>query len=194
MSNSRTVFERRVGSVRHIVPKSLGPVLAFFLIFLLAGLALGQSQIEFKVKAAFLFNFAKFTQWPPINQAPADSLVIGCFSDPEFMEVLEATVAGKTVESRHIVVKPVAGVGDLRACHMLFIGRSKEGDAAALLARAKEMHILTVGESDGFTNRGGMIGFVPSEGSVKFSVNPQQAERAGLRLSSKLVRLAVNER
>jgi YfiR/HmsC-like len=172
----------------------LGGALASLLIFSLAGLAFGQSEIELKVKAAFLFNFAKFTQWPPTSLAPADSLVIGCFSDPDFIEVLEATVAGKTVESRHIVVKQVTRVGDLRACHMLFVARSKQDDATALLARAKEMHILTVGESDGFTTHEGIIGFVPLDGSVKFMINLQQAERSGLRLSSKLVGLALNER
>lgn len=159
----------------------------------LSGSASAQSEIEFKVKAAYLFNFAKFTQWPSARDSPAAPLVIGCFSEPEFMEVLEATVAGKTVAARRIIVKSVNGIDDLRACHMLFVGRTKDDKASALVARAREMHVLTVGEGDGFTSRGGMIGFVPADGSVKFAINPQQAERAGLKLSSKLLGLAIRE-
>ena len=165
-----------------------------FAVFCFAESAAAQSEIELKVKAAFLFNFAKFTQWPAATFAASDPFVIGCLTDPDFMEVLEATVAGKTVASRRIAVKRVIEVDDLRGCHMLFVGRTKDDNSAALLAKAKEMHVLTVGERDGFTGRGGMIGFVPADGSVKFAVNPQQAERAGLRLSSKLLGLAVNER
>lgn len=195
MLNSRTAFERRARRCCHDVRTLAGAGFAFLAIFCItAATAFGQSEIEFKVKAAFLFNFAKFTQWPPVTLASADSFVIGCFSDSEFADVLEATVAGKTIGSRRVVVKRVAGAADLRGCHMLFVGRSRDDDAPALFARAKEMHILTVGESDGFTSRGGMIGFVRADGGVKFTINPQQAERAGLTLSSKLVGLAVNER
>jgi hypothetical protein len=160
----------------------------------LADLAWGQSEIEFKVKAAFLFNFAKFTQWPAGKFAPGQPLVIGCLSDPEFVEALEATVANKTVRSRPIVVKRVTGADDLNTIHMLFVGRTKDDKGAALLARAREMHVLTVGENEGFTTHGGMIGFVPGDGAVRFAINSREAEGAGLMLSAKLVELAVNER
>jgi hypothetical protein len=186
--------ERRASGCVRYGRRFLGGLIALFVIVSLDRSAFAQSEIEFKVKAAFLFNFAKFTEWPTAKLGTADSFVIGCFSDPEFMEVLETTVAGKTMGSRPIVVKRVTVADDLRACHMLFVGRTNNDNAAALLARAKEMHVLTVGEIDGFTNRGGMIGFVPADGSVKFTINQQQAERAGLKLSSKLVGLAVNER
>jgi uncharacterized protein DUF4154 len=160
----------------------------------LAVLAFGQSEIEYKVKAAFLFNFAKFTQWPATKFTAGEPLVIGCLSDPEFIDVLEATVANKTVRSRPIVVKRVIGADDLSGIHMLFVGRTKDDKGAALLSRAHEMHVLTVGENEGFTNRGGMIGFVPGDGAVRFAINSREAEGAGLMLSSKLVELAVNER
>jgi hypothetical protein len=160
----------------------------------LAGSAWAQSEIELKVKAAFLFNFAKFTEWPPGKLAAADSLVIGCFSDSEFATTLEATVEGKMFGLRRIIVKRVSAADDLSACHMLFVGRSQDDNAAGLLARAKQMHVLTVGESPGFTERGGMIGFVLADGNVKFAINQQQADRAGLKLSSKLLGLAINGR
>jgi hypothetical protein len=156
--------------------------------------ASAQSEIELQVKAAYLLNFAKFTEWPSAKGVSAEPLVIGCFSDPEFMEVLKVTVAGKTVASRRIIVKSINSGDDLRGCHMLFVGRSKDEKAGALLVRGREMQVLTVGEGDGFTDRGGMIGFVPADGSVKFAINPQQAERAGLKLSSRLLGLAVRER
>jgi hypothetical protein len=124
----------------------------------------------------------------------SEPLVIGCFSDPDFLEVLEATVAGRTVGSRRIVVKRVGGTDDLRGCHILFVGRAQDDNAGALLARAKQMQVLTVGESAGFTERGGMIGFVQADGNVKFAINEEQADRAGLKLSSKLLGLAVTDR
>lgn len=194
MLNSRTAFERRASRHRRRICRFLSGGLSLLLIFSLARAGFGQSEIELKVKAAFLFNFAKFTQWPTADLPPDNSFVIGCFSDPEFREVLEATVAGKTLGSRRIVVKQITGASNLRAFQMVFVGHGKDDEAAALFAQAKEMHILTVGESDGFTNRGGMIGFVPADGSVKFTINAQEAERAGLRLSSKLVGLAIHER
>jgi hypothetical protein len=194
VSKLPTASERGASGCFHYLQRFLGGLLALLVIFSLARSTFAQSEIEFKVKAAFLFNFAKFTEWPAAKLGSADSFVIGCFSDPEFIDVLEATVAGKTMGSRRIVVKRVNGADDLRACHLLFIGRTNNDNATELLARAKEMHVLTVGEIDGFTNRGGMIGFVPADGSVKFTINQKQAERAGLKLSSKLVGLAVNER
>jgi hypothetical protein len=194
VSKSPTAFKHRTNGRFRFAQSFLSALLVLAMLWAAGPFAFAQSEIEFKVKAAFLFNFAKFTEWPPAKLGANDPFVIGCFSDPEFMEVLEATVAGKTFGSRRIVVKRITGADDLRACHMLFIGRTKDDNATALLARAREMHVLSVGEVDGFTNRGGMIGFVRADGSVKFAINPQQAERAGLTLSSKLLGLAVNER
>lgn len=191
MSKLPTVFERRarLGFISRC--GSFRGLLVVLLLLCFADSACAQSEIELKVKAAFLYNFAKFTQWPTAKLAAADPLVIGCFAEPEFFEVLESTVASKMLGARHIVVKRVSGVEDLRACHILFVSRGREDAAAPLISRAKEMQVLTVGDGDNFLGRGGMIGFVPSNGSVRFAINSQQAQSAGLTLSSKLLGLAV---
>lgn len=194
MSKPPTIFERPPGRTFREGKYILGGVLAILVLLWLAGSASAQSEIEFKVKAAFLFNFAKFTEWPPGRLTSTEPLVIGCFSGPDFIEALEATVAGRTVGSRRILVKRVGGADDLRGCHILFVARAQDDSATALLARGKQMHILTVGESAGFTARGGMIGFVLADGGVKFAINQQQTDLAGLKISSKLLGLAVTER
>lgn len=170
----------------------LGIALAFLGLLWLAASVSAQSEIEYRVKAAFLFNFARFTTWPPTEPA-AGPFVIGCFSDPEFMQVLEATVAGKTLGTRAIMVKRVTAADDLRECQLLFVGHAQDDKALALLQRAIEAHVLTVGESDDFNIRGGMIQLVTAGGGVKFAINQRRAERAGLKISSKLLELALND-
>jgi hypothetical protein len=110
------------------------------------------------------------------------------------MEVLRTTVAGKSLEGRPITVKRVANRQDLPGCQILFIGHLQESQAGALLREAADTHVLTVGEGDDFRRDGGMIQFMVADNGVKFAINQQQAERAGLRISSKLLELAVSRR
>lgn len=149
------------------------------------------NDVEARVKAAYLFNIAKFTEWPDSKLGTKDAqLVIGCFCDPAFAGVLERTVAGKTAGTRRIAVRRIAGAEEVRACHILFIGASQSNVSGPLLARAKEASVLSVGEVDGFLSRGGMINFYDEDNTVHFEVNPKTAEKAGLTLSSRLLTVA----
>jgi uncharacterized protein DUF4154 len=159
----------------------------------LASPALAQSAIELRVKAAFIYNFAKFIQWPA-EGAAAGPFVIGCFGDARFMEVLTSTVAGKSSEGRAILVKNVATLEEVRLCQILFVGEGESPQVGALLREAIVAHVLTVGVSDNFVPAGGMIQFVVVDNGVKFAINQHEAELAGLKISSKLLELAVKDR
>ena len=190
MSKSPTVSDAvlRQGRRRPNVPALLA---LFACCWLGAGLARAGDEVESKVKAGYLFNIAKFTEWPESKFAANDSpLVIGCFCDAGFAGILERTVAGKTAGTRRIAVRRVAGAEDMRGCHILFVGSAQTGSAGPLLARAKDLNVLSVGETDGFLGRGGMVNFYNEQDTVHFEINPKTAERAGLKLSSRLLTVA----
>ncbi len=149
------------------------------------------SDVEEKVKAAYLFNIAKFTEWPESKLAASDpTLVIGCFCDAAFASILERTVSGKTAGARQIAVRQVERPADLNGCDILFVSASRVGSSGALLARSRETNVLSVGETTGFLGRGGMINFYNEQNTVHFEINPKTVERAGLQLSSRLLELA----
>lgn len=168
-------------------------VLALTLFSVSATTALAQNPGEYEVKAAFLLNFTRFTEWP--SEAFADAavpLVIGVVGEDPFGPVLDASVAERRVHGRRIEIRRLAdGPGGLSGCHLLFFGgmvsRQSRRD---LLAKASKLHILTVGEADDFCRDGGVINLVLRQSRVRFQIDPGAAERAGLRLSARLLRLA----
>ncbi len=92
------------------------------------------NEVESRVKAACLFNIAKFTDWPDAKFASGDApILICCFCDQEFAAILERTVAGKTAGARRVAVRRIAGADDVRACHILFVGASQVNSLARFL-------------------------------------------------------------
>jgi hypothetical protein len=149
------------------------------------------SDVEFRVKAGFLYNFAKFTEWPAGKLGSPDApIVIGMNASNEFIDVLEKTVAGKTVGNRRIVVRKISSAEEARACHLLMIGYAQRDSAGPMLAKARDANVLTVGESDNFNSRGGIINFYMDGDNVRFQISARAAERAGLKLSARLLSLA----
>lgn len=146
---------------------------------------------EYELKAAFLYNFASYVEWP--TRVTADSggtFVIGVYGDDPFGDMLEQTVAGKTVNGRRIEVKRFSSIRELKPCHILFISNSEDGRTGRILNAVKDWHTLTVGETDGFARNGGIIGFFLENKKVRFEINPDEARRSGLKVSSKLLKLA----
>jgi hypothetical protein len=146
---------------------------------------------EYQVKAAFLYNFTKFTDWPPgafpSNNAP---LVIGIVGEDPFGQVLDDLVRGEVVRGRPLVVKRLRADEDLRSCHVVFICRSEKERLPALLSRLKGSPVLTVGDFNGFAQQGGMVNLLLVNKTVKMEINQAPAVEAGLQLSSKLLKLA----
>jgi hypothetical protein len=155
----------------------------------LAATAGAQATDEYQVKAAFLFNFAKFVAWPPQTfKSPGDSISICVLGQNPFGRSLEEAVEGKIIDGRRFVVRQVAEIEQAPGCQILFIAvRQKKRAPGAALAMSG---VLTVGESDGFAAGGGMIGFKLEGGKVRLEVNLEAAEQSKLRISSKLLSLA----
>jgi YfiR/HmsC-like len=150
-----------------------------------------ERSLEYPVKAAFLVNFAKFTEWPAESQQAQASVVTICVlgRDP-FGDVLEKTAAGRSVGGRPIAIQRHRSLEGVGACHVLFVATSEDERLAQILERLAAEPVLTVGEGDGFTRRGGVIGLVVESNLARFEVNLHAAQRIGLQLSSKLLGVA----
>jgi hypothetical protein len=146
---------------------------------------------EYQVKAAFLFNFTKFVEWPaaafPSTNAP---FVIGVVGDDPFGKNLDDLVRGETVRGHPLVIKRLRVDEDLTGCHTLFISGSEKGNLEFILEPLISRPILTVGDTGGFAERGVTANLLLVEGSVKMEINLKSAETTGLRVSSKLLSLA----
>ena len=150
------------------------------------------AELEYKVKSAFLFNFLKFTEFPTNRYAaPEDAFVIGCLPDDPAAPILAASMEGKSIDGRPIRLVAFKANDDVRRCHLLFISRTRKAQGDEALDRLKNAPVLTVGEADQFAERGGMINFVRHERTFRFEINLKVAERAGLRISSKLASMAT---
>lgn len=146
---------------------------------------------EYQVKTAFLYNFAKFVEWP--SEAFADSsdpIIIGILGKDPFGNDLEKTIKGKTVKGREITIKHSKQIEKFRSCHILFISMSEKRNLKHILKNFKKSSILTVSEIENFTQYGGIIGFVMKQHNVRFEINMDAAERSGLQISSKLLKVA----
>ncbi len=145
---------------------------------------------EYLIKAAILYNFAKFTRWPEQSfeavDAPLRLCVLGM--DP-FGEAL-STIEGKRVGARNLRTRRISDVTGIAGCHLLFVSTSEDERLAAVLAATDGAAILTVAEMPGFSHSGGIITLNVVDDRNRFDVNRRAAERAGLRLSAKLLRLA----
>ena len=150
-----------------------------------------QGSIEYELKAAFLFRFSEFVEWPanafPTPQSPVGICVLG--TDP-FGDALDRTLQGAQVDGRSVVAARIQGVEQAAGCHILFISRSEASQAEAIIAQLNGTPVLTVADSGNFLQLGGTINFVTERGRVRFDINLGGAERAQLQLSSKLLRLA----
>jgi hypothetical protein len=156
--------------------------------------AQAQTQAEeYRVKAALLFRFAQFIEWPPEAFKDANDVLNFCTSgDDPFGGALEETVAGKKIEGRVIRVQHLQGPESVKGCQLLFVGAKQSKRIPAVLASARDYSVLTVGESDGFAQEGGVIGFILEEKKIRFEINVRAAQHAGIKISSRLMLLAKN--
>jgi hypothetical protein len=163
---------------------------------LLASAALGAATQpgalrDYQIKAIFLYNFAQFVEWPPVAFPEEETpLVIGVLGEDPFGTDLDDAVKGEKLGHRALLVRRFRRVEDVGACHILFISRSEAPRLERILASLQDRSILTVSDAEGFTSRGGMIRFVTENNKVRMRINLEIAKRAGLTLSSKLLRPA----
>jgi hypothetical protein len=146
---------------------------------------------EYDVKAAFLYNFAKFVEWPERSFSGQSSpLVIGILGEDPFGRTLELLIQGRTVRERNLVVQHCSRVEDAASSHVLFISTSEEEHLDEILRRLRNTSVLTVGETGDFERRGGIIRFTLRGNNVRFAINDKAARQADLKISSHLLRLA----
>jgi len=170
---------------------TLRPLTAIFLGMLLTARAGGQAIDEYEVKAAFLYNFAKFVEWPSRSfQTRQDPIAVCVLGHNPFGNALQEVIRGKSIDGRAFVFRQVADAEEASACQILFVSASAEKRFRSLWGSLKPAGILTVGEAEGFASSGGVINFKLDSGRVRFEINVDAAEHAQLHISSKLLSLA----
>jgi len=179
-----------------VTPRGVPAVLSALAVSLLAGSMLSpharaQSVSEYQVKAAFLYNFAKFVEWPPnLFNDPRDPFVLCVAGDDPFGNLLDGIVLGKTANGHPLAVRRLRREREARSCQILFVSSSERNRLRPVLKSLRGASVLTVGETDGFAQEGGMINLTLEDNRVHFEINVAAAERAGLKISSKLLSLA----
>ena len=149
---------------------------------------------EYLIKAGFIYNFAKFVEWPTTAFAQTDSpIVIGVLGADPFGSLIDRIVEDKKIGPRGFVVKRFKwgkDLRDLKDCKILFISPSEKAHLDDILQMVKGLPILTVGETPGFAERGGIIRFTLEDNRVRFEVNVEAARQSDLNISSRLLTLA----
>jgi hypothetical protein len=148
---------------------------------------------EYDVKAAYLYNFGRFTEWPAtIAQNGSDSFDICVLGENPFGTALANVVANEKVAGRRVIAKQIPLPEDAINCRVLFISSSEDKQLKQILSSLSAASVLTVSDLPHFTQLGGMVQFVLEDNRVRFEVNSASAARARLTLSSELLKLAVN--
>lgn len=182
--------------LKHISPR---PGLALWWAFVLMALlapARGRAdeaaeELAYKVKAGYLFNFARFVEWPARGTNAAATFRIGIVDDGEAYAVMSAQLAGKQVQGRTVETQHLKPGDDLRACDIVFVARSRARHLENMLQKLGDAPVLTVGESERFAEQGGCINFVQAGEHIRFEVNLDAAERVRLKISSKIAAMAT---
>ncbi|MGH9397673.1 MAG: YfiR family protein [Terriglobia bacterium] len=146
---------------------------------------------EYAVKAAYLYNFGRFVEWPPQATTEGSFSICVLGMDP-FGRVLDGIVAGHTIDGKKVVARRIARSEGAAGCRVIFISSSEAGELTRVLAALANSAVLTVSDMPQFTQSGGMIGFVQQDNRIRFAVNLAAAQRVGLKLSAQLLKLAVN--
>jgi hypothetical protein len=152
----------------------------------------GALAIQQRIKAAFLYKFAAYVEWPPEAFAREESpIVIGVAGSDAIARELEQTVPGRRVGARAVQVRRLARgekTGD--CCQILFIGSGDRGRTEELLALAQGHPVLTVTDAEAQHPKGSVINFLVADDKLRFDISREAAERNGLQLSSQLLRVA----
>jgi hypothetical protein len=162
---------------------------------LLAGAAdlRAQKPSEYRVKAAYLYGFGRFVDWP--TSAPAaggNAFVVCVLGDDPFGRLLDDVASDAVMKDKPVAIRRIARVEESGSCHTVFIGASEEARLGRILDSLGERPVLTVSDAPGFAQRGGMIGFFLDDNRVRFTVNLAATQDAGLRMNSELLRVAAN--
>jgi uncharacterized protein DUF4154 len=151
--------------------------------------AYAQTPTEHQVKAAFVYNFVKFVDWPAesFNDDGAP-IIVGVIGDDPTCSAIEQAINGKTANGRRLSISRFSSANSLTYCHVLFVGYSQRNNIQKIVATLGP-RVLTIGETERFTQAGGIINFIIVDSKVRFEINQVAAEKAGLKISAKLLGL-----
>jgi hypothetical protein len=178
------------------VCKSGALIALLFLLALTSPLSTAESTLpltrEYQLKAAFLFNFTRFINWPPESTSNSPGSFYFCVTRlTPLGPALERFIQGKKVYGRKPELNYISNAHHLAGCHVLFVSQSEQQSIPGILHAVAGESVLTVGETKNFASRGGMIEFLIVANKLRFEINLQAARRARLEISSQLLKLAV---
>lgn len=187
-AKSSTPGWRKITSVRRAFTLCL---LTLGVVLSLARQLSAQAVEDSRVKAAYLYNFAKFVEWPPgVFQHPSDPTVICVVGDDRTSDVLEPAVSGKRANGRPLEVRRPRSAPEFKSCQVLFIGFSDKERIARVFNELQKSSVLTVGQSDRFIPLGGMINLALKNNTIELEIAPEASDAVGLKISSRLLVVA----
>jgi len=167
-------------------------LLCIILLGLMWNISYSQRYTEYEVKAAYIFNFAKFVEWPDSIFASKDSpLILGIYNGDPFGDIIEKTFTDNPIKDRKWSVKYFKDINEITYCHILFIPRIDKSELLKVLNLVRNKSILTVGDNiNEFCQLGGIINFTSQESKFRFEINNYEAKKSKLEISSKLLILS----
>jgi len=156
-------------------------------LLLMPGLASAQDVTEPALKAAFIYNFAKFTEWPSGLMPAGQPLVMCVLGDAAVGDALERAVKGRELAGRSMTVWRVTPADPQRVCHVLYVSHVTASQATQAVAGVRDLPVLTIGDGEGFSELGGIAQFFFEHGQLRFTVDLACAKRARLQISSRLL-------
>jgi len=174
----------------YLHPRRLRCVATLAALWLSTAPAAAQTTTAPALKAAFLYNFAKFTEWPADALSAGEKLALCVIGDASVADALEQTIEGRHVEGRQLTVRIVKADGPIRSCHLLYAGGLDTLRSTQLFQALNGATVFTVGDSDRFAESGGVAQLILEGDRIRFAINTTASRRARLTLSSKLLALA----
>jgi hypothetical protein len=150
-----------------------------------------QGHSEYQVKAAFLYNFVKFVEWPAGSGKQTGPIALCVLGKDPFDGELARAVDGKSLDGRPLTIRRINDAAAAQSCQVLFVSASEAARASEITKKVAGWSILTVGDTEQFWEHGVMIGLLMDGQKVRFRINRGAAERASLKISSKLLQLSV---
>ncbi len=150
-----------------------------------------EGSTDAQVKAGFVYNFAKYTEWPAAAFASPQAPIRLCFTGVDESQAKAfAALEGKPVQGREVRIRRNPTLAEMAECNILYLGDDEPRRVHAALQAARNASVLTISDSDGFVDTGGVIGLLYAGNRMQFEVNLSAAQRAGLKIASQVLKIA----
>ena len=164
-----------------------------FIVFLCLGInANSQQYTEYELKSAYIFNFAKFIEFPENTfSSQRDPFIIGVIGNDALLDVLQNIIKGKTINNRNVIAISISQLEEANNCQIILFSKTTKNQVSLYLEYLNSKPVVTVGDNiEDFCQNGGLINFTPQNSTKRFEINTNAAQRAKLTISSKLLALA----